>query len=178
MPMLIIICGVPGSGKTTLANELSKKLSIVCFHKDSIKEQLYDALNLSTLDDSKHIGAVSIKVLLHLAEEQLARGIDIILEGAFGFTEDADLFNQWEKTYDLNIFNVICEIDDSEREKRFRTRDRHQAHHDEERTLLPDELEKYRAIYKQFPGQAITVKTDQPVELLIPEIVRAIVKPK
>ena len=42
MTKLIIICGLPGSGKTTLASELSKQTGIVCLHKDSIKEKLFE----------------------------------------------------------------------------------------------------------------------------------------
>jgi adenylate kinase family enzyme len=40
MSKVIIVCGLPGSGKTTLSRELSKRLGIVCLHKDSIKEKL------------------------------------------------------------------------------------------------------------------------------------------
>jgi len=92
MSKLIIICGLPGTGKTTLATELSKKLGIFCLHKDSVKESLDDSMKMSTLEDSKKLGYPSVKVILDLAEENLARGIDVILESPFTFPEDGKIF--------------------------------------------------------------------------------------
>ena len=37
-PRLVIVSGVPGSGKTTLAEELGKRIAIPVLHKDVIKE--------------------------------------------------------------------------------------------------------------------------------------------
>lgn len=56
MSKLIIVAGMPGVGKTTLAKELSQKLNIPCLHKDSIKEKLYDSFGGNSLEDSKNIG--------------------------------------------------------------------------------------------------------------------------
>ena len=52
---LIIVCGLPGSGKTTLAEKLSEKSKIVCLHKDSIKESLYDILYHPQLTTQQHL---------------------------------------------------------------------------------------------------------------------------
>lgn len=41
---LIIVNGLPGSGKTTLATQLAAGLSLPLFRKDAIKETLADAL--------------------------------------------------------------------------------------------------------------------------------------
>ena len=82
---LILICGLPGSGKTTLAAALSKKLGLVCLNKDSIKESLYDSMGFSTLDDSRKLGPISVRLLYDLADEQLGRGVSIILEAVYSF---------------------------------------------------------------------------------------------
>ncbi len=39
--MLIIICGLPGSGKSSLAKKLRRKLSAVCLSSDVIRKQIF-----------------------------------------------------------------------------------------------------------------------------------------
>ena len=110
MPKLILVCGLPGTGKTTLSHELSKRLGLVCLHKDTIKEHLYDGLNLATLEDSKKIGGVAANLLMALAEEQLANGIDIVLEAPFNFESDYPRMESWQKEYGCNIVTIVCDI--------------------------------------------------------------------
>ena len=40
-PLLIIISGPPGAGKTTLGNHISAELHLPFIHKDGIKETLF-----------------------------------------------------------------------------------------------------------------------------------------
>jgi len=94
MPKLIIVCGLPGSGKTTFAKELSKKTKIACIHKDSIKERFFESMGMSTLEESKRIGKPVVDVMLRLVEEQLKNSIDVIVESPFNFPEDYPLFEK------------------------------------------------------------------------------------
>ena len=43
-PYIVIIAGIPASGKTTYARHISSKLHIPFIGKDAIKEKLYDVL--------------------------------------------------------------------------------------------------------------------------------------
>ncbi|MFC1608632.1 AAA family ATPase [Patescibacteria group bacterium] len=88
MSKLIIVCGLPGAGKTTLACELSRKTRIHCIHKDFIKENLCEFLDVSGLDDSKKIGLVSVKLMFSMIEEYLKNGVDLIVESPFNYKED------------------------------------------------------------------------------------------
>ena len=164
MSKIIIICGLPGSGKTTLAGELSTQLNIFCLHKDSIKETLYGIQKCSTLNDSKRLGIQSIKILLSLAEEHIKRGVDVIIEAPFNFPEDYPLFENWMKNYGVDIFSVICLISQKKREERIKNRKRHDSHHDIERSFdyLKNEFD-----YKNIPGKQIRIETNKPVEELV-----------
>ncbi len=166
MPKLIVVCGFTASGKTTLANELSKRLNIVCLHKDSIKEQLYDHRQLSTLDHSKDLGAEAIKLLLSLAEEQLAHDTDVIIEAPFTYLEDYSIFREWINNYNAKFFAIICSIPDAERQRRFEQRDRHPAHHDDER-IFKTQLD----IYDQLPDKKIRITTDKDTSTLVTELI-------
>jgi predicted kinase len=171
MTKLIIICGLPGTGKTTLADELSKKTGIFCLHKDSIKEVFYEGLNRSTLEDSKKLGNPSVKAILRLAEENLIRGIDVILESPFNFPDDEKIFKKWKDKYDLSIFTIILQLDEAERERRFTSRERHRSHHDKER------IRNYREApgdYQHMPEKKIFITTDKPVSELTEMILELI----
>jgi predicted kinase len=178
MTKLIIICGLTASGKTTLAEELSKKINVVCLHKDSIKSNLYNILELSTLEDSKRIGLQSVNLLFKLAEEQLKNGVDLIIESPFNHISDYELFHRWEKKYKLDVWKIICHMDDENREKRFKERlkIRHICHHDGERLANGEglgKLEDYK-VYEKMPGEKIEVVTNKPIGKIVTMILEEI----
>jgi predicted kinase len=173
MPKLIIVCGLPGSGKTTLAAALASKLNIVCLHKDSIKENLYDILGLSTLEDSKRIGIQSIRLLLALAEEQIANKTDVIIEAPFNYAADYPLFVEWVEKYHVSLYVVICRISAEERKTRSVNRPRHASHHATER-YANENFDADNSVYDTMPGTHIKLVCDQPIEQLVEQALKHI----
>ena len=43
-PLLVVVSGMPSSGKTTVAEELARRLRLPLIAKDAIKESLYETL--------------------------------------------------------------------------------------------------------------------------------------
>ena len=81
-PRLIIVCGLPGSGKTTLAKALESRLRAVRFSPD----EWMDALSLNLYDEERRgkIEALQWK----FGQELLALGLTVIIEwGTWGRTE-------------------------------------------------------------------------------------------
>ena len=182
MSKLIVVCGLSGVGKTTLVEELSKELKILSLQKDFFKESLYESMGFSTLEDSKKLGTPSVSLVFQLAQKAIANGVDIIIEGMFSFQEDIDLLKKWEKIYDVDVYTIICSVDEKSRQERYLNRaknDRHQAHHDLER-LENKEAEKNCAMfienfdYDEMPGKKINIITNKPVLELIKKIKKEI----
>ena len=79
---LIIVCGLPGSGKTTLAKALENSLRAIRFSPDD----WMDALSINLWDEEKrvHIEALQWKI----AQQLLALGLVVIIEwGTWGRSE-------------------------------------------------------------------------------------------
>jgi predicted kinase len=81
-PRLFIVCGLPGSGKTTLAKQFEKKFHAVRFCPD---EWLID-LALDVYDEARREKVEALQ--WKLAQSLLARGLAVIIEwGTWGRSE-------------------------------------------------------------------------------------------
>lgn len=64
---LLLVNGLPASGKTTLARQLSAELGAPLLSKDVVKETLFDCLGAKDSAQSRTLGAASMEVLWSLA---------------------------------------------------------------------------------------------------------------
>ena len=71
---LILVCGLPGSGKTTLAEALESKLQAIRFSPDDWLDAL--SINLHREDLRAKVEALQWK----LAQQLLAQGLTVIIE--------------------------------------------------------------------------------------------------
>jgi predicted kinase len=66
---VIVVAGIPGSGKTTVARALARELRIPLVSKDTIKEALFDALGTGDLVWSQQLGLAAHRVMYALAAD-------------------------------------------------------------------------------------------------------------
>jgi hypothetical protein len=129
----VVVSGLPGSGKTTVARALAPLLNLPVIDKDEILERLFE---------SKGIGDVSWR-------RQLSRESDVILRstasssrGAVissfwhveGMPPESGTPTEWLTTLSRTIVNVHCECSPRIAADRFFRRTRHAGHLDGSRT--------------------------------------------
>lgn len=136
MVPVVIVCGPPAAGKTTLAKALSTQLGLPIISKDALKEALMDHLG-----GSPAVGAAAFAVQFAMAHELLRAGVGIILEGAF-FADQAELADI-AGLGDTVVIRLECPL--GVLEKRYI--DRHGSRHPSHRGLeaLADLRQRVRA---------------------------------
>ena len=80
---LIVIAGMPASGKTTYARKLSRATGYPIVEKDSIKEELFDTLGFACYAEKTKLDVAATAVLLRVADEMLASDQSLILVNNF-----------------------------------------------------------------------------------------------
>ncbi|MBA2289432.1 MAG: ATP-binding protein [Chloroflexia bacterium] len=137
-PRLIVVCGAPASGKTTLARRLAGDLRLPLLEKDVIKESLAEAIGATSRKASKRIGEASYRMLYDLAFAILGQGRDVMLEANLSRRFAASELERLAGIAQLIV--VQCAADREVIEQRYRDRHaeggRHAAHFDLD--ALPD----------------------------------------
>lgn len=129
-PLLVVIQGAPGSGKTTLVNRLRKDIEWPILGKDDLKELLFDKIPQSDSDFSRLQGAVAFDMLYAFAKRFLAQDQSVIIEGAFWKDASRKEIASVVKETGAQYLELFCHVDEEIRRERFAERQRHSAHRD------------------------------------------------
>ena len=134
-PVLIIVNGLPGTGKTTLAKRLAADIPLPVFSRDGLYETLYDALERQSHADPSSIAPVMYTLLYYIAGTLLAAGQSLIVEGFFGRPQLRTAeFLQLQRTSDFEPLQILCRADGKALLERFHARmesgERHAGHQD------------------------------------------------
>jgi predicted kinase len=172
-PLLIVVTGPPGAGKTTVAREIAARLRLPLLEKDTIKEGLFDGLGAGDLEWSKRLGAATFVVLYRLVAESLRAGASLVVEANFvrGASEE-----RFAELPPARIVQVHCGAEVGVLLERYGSRERHPGHVDGERLDdVRNAIEAGRHDPLDLPGQTIRLDTTEPLvpESLVARVQRA-----
>ncbi len=149
-PLLIIITGLPCTGKTRLGTRIAQELSLPMLTKDGIKVLLFDTLGWSDRAWSKKLSGASNRLLLYFAEALLSAGQSLIIESNFPPQEFTPHFRALREACLFQPLQILCVAAGEVLVERFRQRwesgERHPGHVDDQsfaeicKTLLPGRL--------------------------------------
>jgi predicted kinase len=132
-PLVVIISGAPGAGKTRLLRELAPKLGLPVIAKDDIKESLGDSLGTGDTEWSQRLGAATWDVLFLLYERLLQGGASFIAESNFSTRYHPGRFRELMERYPFHAVEIHCYAKPEVLAERFRGRqargERHPVHH-------------------------------------------------
>ena len=136
-PLLIIVNGLPGTGKTTLAGRLAADLGFPTFSRDGLYETLYDAMEGSTAGPLSSLGAAAYALLYDVTGTVLAAGQPVIVEGFFGRPDVRRTeFLRLRERHNFEPLEILCKADGPALMQRFLARmasgERHRGHLDRE----------------------------------------------
>ena len=83
LPLVLIVCGAPGAGKTTLARKLAPALDLPLIARDDLKESLFETLGWSTVDWSQRLGRATYELVYLLIERLLEARCSLLVETPF-----------------------------------------------------------------------------------------------
>ena len=162
LPLLLVVTGMPSSGKTTVAEGLARRLGLPLIAKDEIKESLYESLGAEDASASARLGTAAYALIFGLARRMLASGVSLIVEANFFRDQEPD----FASLPDNRLVQIHCEAPLAVVLERYASRSRHAAHYDAEKIEeLPARFESGAHSPLRLPGELIQLDTTEPVEL-------------
>ena len=133
-PLLVIISGAPGTGKTTLGRRIAEELRLPLIARDDIKELLFDTLGWNDREWSRRLGIATYPLLYYFVETQLRVGRSLVVESNFRSELATPTFLDLKQKYGFEPFQILCRTDQDVLLARFRRRslsgERHPGHVD------------------------------------------------
>jgi predicted kinase len=156
--MLILVTGVPGSGKTTLGSALASQLNAPFLCLDAIKEELHAGNGRLTGLDLRIAAEVTLEKCLAQAAETVV--LDIWIQPG----RDTDRIAEMLRRQGRTVVEALCRVPAPIAVQRYRSRDREPPH------LPADEetLARIRAGVEEVTplgvGTSVELDTSEPVD--------------
>lgn len=125
---LIVIAGMPATGKSTLARALWRKFSYPVLEKDTMKERLFDTVGFHDYLEKRKLDHGATDILLYVTEQLIQADQSVIIVNNFDKNEAEKLVRIVE-TYKPHCVSIILGGDPKALWARYVERDRKGVRH-------------------------------------------------
>ena len=189
---LIIIAGMPASGKSTLARKVGKAFGFPVLEKDEIKEELFDTIGFTCYAEKRRHDTAANAVLMRCTEALLKSGTSAIVVNNFRSDMQKPLQELLDR-YDCSVVTLFLDGDHDVFYRRYVERDnkhlRHLGHvlqehyppregdsldYEMTREEFAEKFEKLGMAELELRGKRILIDATWPEKMDVEQVIREI----
>jgi aminoglycoside phosphotransferase family enzyme/predicted kinase len=174
-PTLWAFCGLPATGKSSLANALSKTLSIILFQSDVIRKESQAGVHNHIVPFGQGLYRAGMRQrvygkLLLFAQDTLKKGHSVILDATFSYRKWRDEVRRLCSDLDTNLVFVECHCKEKTVRSRLKIREKTAGHSDARLQHFTQIAKEFEPIL-EFPHEFhMKVNTEQPLRHSLAEV--------
>ncbi len=173
-PTLWVVCGMPATGKSTVARALGRRLDVLVLRSDVVRKALFHRRPQESAVAAfaqgiytPGAGALTYGRLLLDAQERLKKGLSVILDATFSDPRRRAEAFRLALDSDVNILFVECFADDSVLRRRLASRGGCPSVSDARLEHFADLQARYSPL-EEIPAELlIRLDTSQPLEVCL-----------
>jgi hypothetical protein len=170
-PTLWVVCGMPASGKSTIARELAKTLGVKVFRTDVVRKELFGLQPYEQMDIpfeegiySKGASSLTYGKLLLLAQEEIEKGCSVILDAMYGSRHQRSEVLRLAKDMDTNLMFVECICTEAVLKERLMSREATSSLSDARLRHFQQIKARFEPLNEVRDEMHISVDTERPLE--------------
>jgi predicted kinase len=176
-PVLWVVCGMPASGKSTIAEALGHSLNIPVLRSDAIRKTLFAPPPVDPSHQAFEGGiytrgatALTYGRMFLLAQAEIEKGRSVILDATFGSRHFREEALRLAADMDATIFFVECAAPDPVLKERLRGREGEEGLSDARLIHFDAFRETFEPLDEIRPDQHLVVHTENSVDACLERI--------
>ena len=126
-PFIVLVCGLTGSGKSTISRELACRLDVPLINSDVVRKQMASKAGQQIVPFNEGIYSPSMTektyaAMAYEAEQQVAKGQGVILDATFSRRAQRQAIVELAKRYGAPVAVIHCAAADATIERRLKER--------------------------------------------------------